>query len=218
MDFWKTKTLSFRVFIFIFSPAYFHITEHEMNAAEKKRRKTLLEIESLDEYDPTVVEGYLTRFLVEHFFCSSGNEPETHDITRVVDKANGALAHLSLDAVTADKVRSALAPLVEIGRTYLPRDRPDEFFVVPRATRDERFEIQSSAEWDFLAVCDELGLDSEARDHESNVREVEEFKNCRDSRGRARYAVVGYPREGVDTYDNARYPLADQGCRIRAVL
>ena len=129
-----------------------------MNAAEKKMRKTLLEVESLDEYDPTVAEGCLTRCLVEHFVCSAGNEPKTYDIPRAVDKANGALAHPSLDAVTADKVRSALAPLVEIGRTYLPRDRPDEFFVVPRATRDERFEIQSSAEWDFLAVCDALGL------------------------------------------------------------
>lgn len=190
-------------------------------AAEKKMRKILLEIESLDEYDPTVAEGCLTRCLVEHFVCSTDNAPKICDIDRAVDKANGVLAHPSLDAVTADKVRSAFAPIVEIGRAYLPRDRPDEFFIVPRATRDERFEIQPSAEWDFLAVCDALGLNSEAWDddeHESNVRQVEAFKNRRDPRGRARYAVVGYPREGVDAYDDARYPLADQECRIRAVL
>ena len=192
-----------------------------MNAAEKKMRKVLRELETLDDYDPTVAEGCLTRCLVEHFVCSAGNKTKTYDIALAVDKTNGVLAHPSLDAITADKVRSALAPLVEIGRTYVPPDHPDMFFTVPCATRDERFEIQPSAEWDFLAVCDELGLNPEAWDddeHEANVRKVEEFKNRRDPRGRARYAVVGYPREGVDTYDKAQYPLADQGCRICAVL
>ena len=84
-----------------------------MNAAEKKMRKVLLELETLDEYDPTVAEGCLTRCLVEHFVCSAGNKTKTYDIALAVDKANGVLAHPSLDAITADKVRSALAPLVE---------------------------------------------------------------------------------------------------------
>lgn len=189
-------------------------------------KKIVRDVETLDDYDPTIVDGFLTRFLIERFFVHTPargekTRPKPHDIARVVDEAKRDVAHSSFANVTEDNVRRALAPLVEIGRARVPRDRSDVFYVVPADARVERYEIRPSDEWDFIAACDFLDLNSEAWDddeHETNVREVDKFKNRRDSLGRERYAVVGYPRYGVDTFDNALYPLADQECRICAVL
>ena len=63
-------------------------------------------------------------------------------------------------------MRSALAALDQIGRVYLPPDRRDEFFVIPRSTRDESFDIRPFDRLDFLAVCDALDLNPETWDDE----------------------------------------------------
>ena len=76
--------------------------------------KIVCDVETLDDYDPTIVDGFLTRFLIERFFVhpparGEKTRPKPHDIARVVDEAKRDVAHSSFAAVTEDNVRRALA-------------------------------------------------------------------------------------------------------------
>ena len=53
------------------------------------------DVETLDDYDPTIVDGFLTRFLIERFFVRPAargekTKPNPHDIARVVDEVKRA--------------------------------------------------------------------------------------------------------------------------------
>ena len=219
MFIWNLRGLS----IIIIRGAVRQIKKMAKKRTEKTTNEILVALDSLEDYDPTVLDASLTRFLIDTLVVCSGDTGwETHDIAHAVARAEEAFARVGIAPVTEERVRSALAALDRIGRVYLPPDRRDEFFVIPRSTRDESFDIRQFDRLDFLAVCDALDLNPETWDdeetEEKGLSEVDAFKTSRDTEGRGKYAIVGYPRPHVETYDNPLYPLVDQQCRICAVL
>ena len=110
---------------------------------------------------------------------------------------------------------------------YRPHGEPNQFNayvgmvrevkVLPNKTRDERFKAQLINDVDYVALADYLGVFVECsyeEEHEANEKFMKEYllKNAH------KFAVVGYPRSNVDTFDNERYPQCDQQSRVIKVI
>jgi len=91
--------------------------------------------------------------------------------------------------------------------------REDKKPTLPRRTCDEYFVAEVIANVDITALADYREVFLEGCD-DAELAELLGYQR----KNAHKFAVVGYPRAGVETFDNMMYPQCDQQSRIIKVM